>query len=57
MAFLERKPRRFDVLFEQLEAAPVFADLLQHDRNDFSALQWMYLYAQAAKFSLRALRV
>jgi hypothetical protein len=44
-------------LFEQLEATPVFADLLQHDRNDFSPLQWMYLYAQAAKFSLRALRV
>ncbi len=57
MTFLERKPRRFDVLFEQLEATPVFADLLQHDRNDFSPLQWMYLYAQAAKFSLRALRV
>jgi flavin-dependent dehydrogenase len=56
MAFLERKPARFDVLFEQLEATPVFANLLQHDRNDFSARQWMYLYAQAAKFSLRALR-
>jgi flavin-dependent dehydrogenase len=56
MTFLERKPARFDVLFEQLEATPVFADLLQHDRNDFSAAQWMYLYAQAAKFSLRALR-
>jgi hypothetical protein len=30
--------------------------LLQHDRNDFTPLQWIYLYAQAAKFSLRALR-
>jgi flavin-dependent dehydrogenase len=57
MAFLERKPARFDVLFEQLEATPRFANLLQHDRNDFSAMQWMYLYAQAAKFSLRAMRV
>jgi flavin-dependent dehydrogenase len=57
MAFLERKPARFDVLFEQLEATPRFADLLQHDRNDFSAWQWMYLYAQAAKFSLRASRI
>jgi flavin-dependent dehydrogenase len=56
MTFLERKPARFDILFEQLEATPKFADLLQHDRNDFSAGQWMYLYAQAAKFSLRALR-
>jgi digeranylgeranylglycerophospholipid reductase len=56
MTFLERKPSRFDVLFEQLEATPVFADLLQHDRNDFSWRQWVYLYAQAARFSLRALR-
>ena len=56
MTFLERRPARFDVLFEQLEATPKFADLLQHDRNDFTAAQWMYLYAQAAKFSLRALR-
>ncbi len=57
MAFLERKPDRFDVLFEQLERTPRFAKLLQHDRNDFSPLQWMYLYAQAAKFSLRAARI
>lgn len=57
MTFLERKPARFDALFEQLEATPRFAKLLQHDRNDFSSLQWMYLYAQAAKFSLRALRI
>ncbi len=56
MTFLEREPARFDTLFEQLEATPVFADLLQHDRNDFTAAQWMYLYAQAAKFYLRALR-
>jgi flavin-dependent dehydrogenase len=57
MTFLERKPARFDVLFEQLEATPRFADLLQHDRNDFTPAQWMYLYAQAARFSLRAMRV
>jgi geranylgeranyl diphosphate/geranylgeranyl-bacteriochlorophyllide a reductase len=54
MSFLERKPARFDVLFRQLEGAPRFADLLQHDRNDFTPLQWLYLYAQAARFGLRA---
>lgn len=54
MAFLERKPARFDVLFRQLEATPRFAELLQHDRNDFTPLQWCYLYAQAARFGLRA---
>jgi geranylgeranyl reductase len=54
MAFLERKPARFDILFGQLERTPRFADLLQHDRNDFTPAQWFYLYAQAARFGLRA---
>jgi hypothetical protein len=57
MSALERKPARFDVLFRQLEEAPRFAELLQRDRNAFSPLEWAYLYAQAAKFSLAALRV
>jgi flavin-dependent dehydrogenase len=57
MHFLERNPARFDILFKQLETTPRFADLLQHDRNDFTPLQWLYIYGQAAKFSLRALRV
>lgn len=54
MSFLERKPARFDVLFRQLEGTPRFAALLQHDRNDFTPLQWCYLYAQAARFGVRA---
>ena len=57
MTFLERKPARFDVLFRQLEATPRFAELLQRDRNAFSPSEWLYLYAQAARFSLSALRV
>jgi flavin-dependent dehydrogenase len=56
MTLLERKPARFDILFQQLEETPHFAELLQCDRNAFSAREWMYLYLQAAKFSLRALR-
>jgi digeranylgeranylglycerophospholipid reductase len=56
MSFLERRPARFDILFRQLERAPRFAELLQHDRNDFTPLQWLYLYAQAARFGLTALR-
>ena len=55
MTFLERKPKRFDVLFEQFTGAPKFADMLQRDRNDFSIGEWAYLYAQAALFSMRAL--
>ena len=56
MTFLERKPIRFDVLFEQLARTPRFATMLQRDRNDFSVGEWMYLYAQAALFSIRAIR-
>jgi flavin-dependent dehydrogenase len=57
MTMLERKPARFDVLFDQLERTPRFTELLQRDRNAFSPMEWMYLYGQAAKFSLSALRV
>jgi flavin-dependent dehydrogenase len=57
MSFLERKPARFDVLFGQLAGTPRFAALLQRDRNDFSPWEWLYLYAQVARFSLAAARV
>src|ERR1700681_705343 len=56
MTFLERKPARFDVLFRQLTDTPRFNALLQRDRNDFSPWEWLYLYAQAARFSLAAVR-
>jgi digeranylgeranylglycerophospholipid reductase len=56
MTFLERKPARFDVLFDHLARTPRFATMLQRDRNDFSIGEWMYLYAQAALFSIRAIR-
>ena len=57
MTFLERKPARFDVLFRQLEATPHFYELLQRDRHDFTPLDRLYLYAQAFRFTLAALRV
>jgi flavin-dependent dehydrogenase len=56
MTFLEHRPVRFDVLFEQLARTPRFASMLQRDRNDYSLGEWAYLYAQAALFSIRALR-
>jgi flavin-dependent dehydrogenase len=56
MTFLERRPVRFDVLFEHLARAPRFASMLQRDRNDYSFGEWAYLYAQAALFSIRAIR-
>ena len=56
MTFLERRPVRFDVLFDHIARTPRFATMLQRDRNDFSLGEWMYLYAQAALFSIRAIR-
>ena len=56
MTLLERRPVRFDVLFEQLSKAPRLANMLQRDRNDYSLGEWAYLYAQAALFSFRAFR-
>ncbi|MBV8299588.1 MAG: NAD(P)/FAD-dependent oxidoreductase [Candidatus Eremiobacteraeota bacterium] len=56
MTFLERRPARFDVLFRQLEETPRFSQLLQSDRDAFSAWDRLYVYAQAMKFSLAALR-
>jgi flavin-dependent dehydrogenase len=56
MHFLERRPIRFDLLFEQLARFPKLAALLQRDRNDFSFGEWIFLYAQAALFATRVLR-
>lgn len=56
MEFLQRRPLRFDILFEQLVRFPRLASLLQRDRNDFSLGEWLFLYAQAALFATRAYR-
>ncbi|MGH7708396.1 MAG: hypothetical protein ACREM6_10800 [Vulcanimicrobiaceae bacterium] len=56
MNFLERRPARFDVLFGQIERERRLCDLLQRDRNDFSLGEWLYLYAQAALFGIKAIR-
>jgi flavin-dependent dehydrogenase len=56
MTFLERRPARFDMLFRQLEETPRFAKLLQGDRDALTPWDRMYVYAQAMKFSLSALR-
>ncbi len=55
MNFLERKPRRFDVLFEQLCRSPRFSDLIQRDRDEYTPAQWLYLYSQMARFTVKAL--
>ncbi|GAC1656614.1 MAG: geranylgeranyl diphosphate reductase [Vulcanimicrobiaceae bacterium] len=57
MRFLERKPRRFGVLFEQLASTPRFAEILQRDDNRLPAGDRLYLYGQAAKFAANAMRL
>jgi digeranylgeranylglycerophospholipid reductase len=56
MNYLERRPARYGVLFGQMLRTPRFFDLLQRDRCDYGWRDWLYLYAQVARFGLRALR-
>lgn len=56
MNFLIDRPKRFDMLFEQLARHPRFANLLQRDLDDYSLGERLYLYGQAARFGLRAAR-
>ena len=56
MTFLEREPRRFDVLFEYLAAAPRLGTIVQRDRRDYTFPEWAYLAAHGVRFSLRAMR-
>ncbi|MDQ6930220.1 MAG: NAD(P)/FAD-dependent oxidoreductase [Candidatus Eremiobacteraeota bacterium] len=56
MRFLERKPRRFGILFEQLASTPRFVELLQPEHGRRSFTDRLYLYVQAAKFAANAVR-
>lgn len=56
ITYLERRPKLYDVLFDQIAKDRRLCELLQRDRNDFSFSEWLYLYVQAALFSANALR-
>ena len=51
MHFLERRPARFAVLFDQLARSPRFADVLQKEDFERSLGDRFYLYGQAARFA------
>jgi geranylgeranyl reductase len=53
MRFLERSPKRYGLLFEQLAAAPRFADVLQKEDCERTMGDRFYLYGQAARFAAR----
>lgn len=54
MHYLEERPARFGVLFEQLAKAPRFADILQREDHERTMMDRMYLYGQALRFAVRA---
>lgn len=55
MHFLERRPQRFGVLFEQLASAPRFRDILEREGTVLPFGDRWYLYGQALRFAARAL--
>lgn len=57
MRFLERRPIRYGMLFEQLANTPRFADVLQMEDFERTMGDRVYLYGQALLFALRAAAV
>jgi len=55
MHFLERKPRRFGVLFEQLASTPHFRYLLERQDDRLALTQRAYLFGQLMRFGARSL--
>jgi geranylgeranyl reductase len=54
MRYLERKPSRYAVLFEQLGNSPRFADILQREDHERTMSDRLYLYGQALRFAARS---
>ena len=54
MRFLERRPSRYALLFDQLAKSPRFADILQREDHERTMLDRLYLYGQAFRFALHA---
>jgi geranylgeranyl reductase len=54
MRYLEQRPSRYALLFDQLAKAPRFADILQREDHERTMLDRLYLYGQALRFAARA---
>ena len=54
MRYLEERPSRYSLLFEQLAKVPRFADTLQREDHERTMLDRLYLYGQALRFAARA---
>lgn len=56
MRFLERRPMRYGLLFEQLASSRHFSDALQKEDHERTMGDRWQLYVQALRFALRAAR-
>ncbi len=54
MRFLEDRPARFELLFEQLARSRAFSDALQREEHERTLRDKLVLYANAARFGVRA---
>lgn len=54
MHFLERKPERFGMLFEQLATTPRLPQILHGETQRRTLLDRAFLYAQMARFLIKA---
>ncbi len=54
MRYLETRPSRYALLFEQLAASPRFADILQREDHERTVTDRLYLYGQALRLAARA---
>ena len=54
MRFLEQRPARYGVLFEQLASSRRFSDALQREDRERGPIDKLILYANALQFGLRA---
>jgi len=54
MRYLEKRPERYALLFDQLAKSPRFADILQREDHERTMLDRLYLYGQALRFAARA---
>lgn len=55
MRFLEDRPQRYGLLFDQLASSPRFAGALQREDHERSPFDRLYLYVQALRFGARSL--
>jgi flavin-dependent dehydrogenase len=55
MNYLERQPRRFGILFDQLARTPRLAEVLLKEDCERTLVERAYLYGQALRFGIRSI--